>query len=113
MTGRHVALPSAARRIGRLGGMRTRTGTGPAESRSQRLASGVLVLGLLLGLVARALTAAPVLAASPDLVISQVYGGGGTSGATRFCTDAIELDHRGSVPAPLAGKSVHYGSATG
>ena len=53
-----------------------------------------------------------VQAVSPNIVISQVYGGGGNSGAT-FKNDFIELYNRGSVPASLNGWSVQYASATG
>jgi predicted extracellular nuclease len=55
---------------------------------------------------------APVFAISPNVVISQVYGGGGNSGAT-YTHDFIELFNRGSAPASLAGWSVQYTSATG
>jgi len=51
-------------------------------------------------------------AASPDVVISQVYGGGGNSGAT-YKNDFIELFNRGTSPVSLAGWSVQYASATG
>jgi uncharacterized protein len=53
-----------------------------------------------------------VLAASPDLVISQVYGGGGNSGAP-YTHDFVELFNRGSAPVSLAGMSIQYASATG
>jgi hypothetical protein len=52
------------------------------------------------------------LAVSPDVVISQVYGGGGNSGAP-FTHDFIELYNRGASPVSLAGWSVQYASATG
>jgi uncharacterized protein len=58
------------------------------------------------------LLAAPAAAASPDLVISQVYGGGGNSGAP-YTHDFVELFNRGPAPVSLAGKSVQYASATG
>ncbi len=48
---------------------------------------------------------------SPDLVISQVYGGGGNSGAT-FTHDFVELFNRGTSPVSLNGKSIQYASAT-
>lgn len=51
-------------------------------------------------------------AASPNIVISQVYGGGGNSGAA-FTHDFIELFNRGNVPVSLAGWSLQYTSATG
>ena len=51
-------------------------------------------------------------AASPDVVISQVYGGGGNAGAV-YKNDFIELFNRGSADVNLAGWSVQYGSATG
>ncbi|WP_207505429.1 lamin tail domain-containing protein [Telluribacter humicola] len=47
-----------------------------------------------------------------DVVISQVYGGGGNSGAT-YKNDFIELYNRGSVAVSLDGWSVQYASATG
>jgi uncharacterized protein len=56
--------------------------------------------------------AAPAAAASPDLVISQVYGGGGNTDATHT-HDFIELFNRGTAAVPLGGKSLQYASATG
>ena len=48
----------------------------------------------------------------PSIAISQVYGGGGNSGAT-FTHDFIELFNRSSSPVSLAGWSLQYASATG
>lgn len=50
--------------------------------------------------------------ASAQVVISQVYGGGGNAGAT-YTNDFIELFNRGSVAQDLTGWSVQYASATG
>lgn len=52
------------------------------------------------------------LPAFPQLVISQVYGGGGNSGAT-YNADYIELFNQGAVSASLSGLSIQYASATG
>ncbi|AFZ69081.1 putative extracellular nuclease [Deinococcus peraridilitoris DSM 19664] len=46
------------------------------------------------------------------VVISQVYGGGGNSGAT-LKNDFIELHNLGSTPVSLEGWSVQYASASG
>lgn len=54
---------------------------------------------------------APALAAS-DLVISQIYGGGGNSGAT-YTNDYIEVFNRGASPVDVSNYSVQYGSQTG
>lgn len=62
-------------------------------------------------IAASLLAATPVFAAS-DIVISQVYGGGGNTGAT-YKNDFIELFNRGSAPVSLNGWSVQYASATG
>ncbi len=51
-------------------------------------------------------------AVSPDIVISQVYGGGGNSGAT-YKNDFIELYNRGSIAVSITGWTVQYASATG
>ncbi len=61
-----------------------------------------------------ALSALPraTLAASNSVVISQVYGGGGNSGAT-LKNDFIELFNRGDVAVDLTGWTVQYASAAG
>jgi predicted extracellular nuclease len=51
-------------------------------------------------------------AASPDVVISQVYGGGGNSGAP-YGNDFVELYNRSSGTVSLSGWTVQYASATG
>jgi uncharacterized protein len=67
---------------------------------------------LLTTLAAALALAAPASAASPDIVISQVYGGGGNAGA-QFRNDFIELYNRGTEPVPVAGWSVQYAAAGG
>lgn len=74
-------------------------------------------VGGLAAVAALALPAVAVLpgtagAASPDVVISEVYGGGGNSGAT-YTHDFVELYNRGSTPVALDGWSVQYASAAG
>ncbi|HEX9000780.1 MAG TPA: lamin tail domain-containing protein [Blastocatellia bacterium] len=49
---------------------------------------------------------------SPDVVISQVYGGGGNSGAA-FQNDFIELFNRGTSAVSLTGWAIQYASSTG
>jgi endonuclease G len=53
-----------------------------------------------------------VTAVSSNLVISQVYGGGGNSGA-QLRNDFIEIFNRGAAPVSLAGMSVQYASSAG
>lgn len=55
---------------------------------------------------------AQVQATSANVVISQVYGGGGNTGAP-FKNDFVELYNRGTSPVSLSGWSVQYASATG
>lgn len=52
-----------------------------------------------------------VKALSPGVVISQVYGGGGNTGAT-YTHDFVELFNRGTSPVSLNGWSIQYASAT-
>jgi predicted extracellular nuclease len=61
---------------------------------------------------ASAVQSTPVQAASANIVISQVYGGGGNTGAT-YTHDFIELFNRGSAAVSVNGWSVQYASATG
>lgn len=49
---------------------------------------------------------------SSQVVISQVYGGGGNSGAT-YTNDFIEIFNKGNATVSLEGWSVQYASATG
>lgn len=79
---------------------------------SKRALTGATALAVCVApaLVAPAATAA-VNPASP-LVINEVYGGGGNSGAT-YTHDFIELVNRSSAPVDLSTWSVQYSSAAG
>jgi hypothetical protein len=68
-------------------------------------------------LLVTALTAAGLLAvtargASPDVVVSQVYAGGGNAGAP-FANDFVELFNRGSTAIDVSGWTIQYASAAG
>lgn len=74
-------------------------------------------LGLLtaLGLAAAPLTVLPATAdVSPtaQVVINEVYGGGGNAGST-FTNDFIELINKGTTDVDVSGWSVQYKSSTG
>ncbi|MBS1826954.1 MAG: lamin tail domain-containing protein [Acidobacteria bacterium] len=62
-----------------------------------------MVLFLFFALVAPAL---------PQVVISQIYGGGGNAGA-RYRNDFVEIFNRGETPVEIGNWSVQYASATG
>lgn len=55
---------------------------------------------------------APAGAVSLDIVISEVYGGGGNTGAP-YTNDFVELVNRGEAAASTSGWSVQYASSTG
>jgi hypothetical protein len=62
-------------------------------------------------LAAAAVTLVPLArAASPDAVISQVYAGGGNTGAT-YTNDFVELFNRGGAAVDLTGWTIQYASA--
>jgi hypothetical protein len=72
-----------------------------------------LLAGLLAAAAGLPLGLLPALSAEPPtVVISQVYGGGGNSGAP-YNAKFVELFNRGSAAASLAGWSIQYASATG
>ena len=84
-------------------------------SRKSIVASIVRVLAALttvLVLLRVTLPDLPLEALSNTIVISQVYGGGGNSGAT-YTSDLIELFNRGNTTVNVTGWSVQYASATG
>jgi predicted extracellular nuclease len=74
--------------------------------------SSLLSLFVGLAMVLSLLPFQPALAVSSNIVISQVYGGGGNSGAT-LKNDFIELYNLGSSPVNVTGWSVQYGSSGG
>ena len=76
----------------------------------RRFFSLVICLVLVLGLMP--LQGSSVQAASTNIVISQVYGGGGNSGAT-YKNDFIELYNLSASPVDVTGWSVQYGSSSG
>jgi hypothetical protein len=64
-------------------------------------------------LFAGALMVAPAArSASSDMVVSQVYGGGGNSGAT-YANDFVEVFNRGATAVDLSTWSIQYASASG
>jgi len=71
-------------------------------------------IGLPLSLVCAILllAAAGAQGASPDVVISQVYAGGGNAGAS-YTNDYVELLNRGSIAVDLSSWSVQYATASG
>jgi predicted extracellular nuclease len=80
---------------------------GSASRRAHVLSlAAMLALALLVSLPGSAR------AAGATVVVSQVYGGGGNSGAP-FANDFIELLNRGTTTASVAGWSLQYASATG
>jgi Lamin Tail Domain len=71
--------------------------------------SRVLLLAILAALLSVP-TAAP--ASVSDVVVSQIYGGGGNAGAT-FRNDYVELFNSGSGSVDLSGWTVQYATAAG
>jgi len=66
---------------------------------------------LAISCIACALLAAPFAhGATSNLVVSQVYAGGGNAGAT-YTNDFVELFNRSSAPVDLSGWTVQYASA--
>jgi hypothetical protein len=65
----------------------------------------VLLVGALLG-------APAARSASSDMVVSQVYAGGGNSGAS-FANDFVELFNRGATTIDIGSWSIQYASASG
>ncbi len=78
--------------------------------KSQRLVVGLIAVGL--GAAGALVAPAGALAVSADLVLSQVYGGGGNTGAP-YANDFIELYNRGTAPVSVSGWTVQYASAAG
>jgi predicted extracellular nuclease len=82
-----------------------------AVTRSRAFVFGLTLAVAVMGLPFQPSQAAAV---SPDIVISQLYGGGGaTTGSPSYRNDYVELFNRGSVSVNVSGWSIQYASATG
>jgi predicted extracellular nuclease len=77
----------------------------------KRLLNVFVVLALLLAALP-ASGVRPALAVSTTIVVSQVYGGGGNSGAP-YTHDFVELYNLGTTTVSLSGWSIQYTSAAG
>ena len=81
--------------------------------RTTRIAlAGTAAAALALGGLALLSSGAGAVDLSSQVVISEVYGGGGNTGA-QYTNDFIELYNNGSTPVSVAGWSVQYASSTG
>ena len=58
-------------------------------------------------------TGKPAASVSPNIVISQIYGGGGNVAGSQYTHDFVELFNRGDQPVSLNGWSTQYASASG
>jgi hypothetical protein len=83
-----------------------------ATIRKSSLTAATLAALGLVALLGVGGTAAPAAAVSNTIVISQVYGGGGNSGAT-YRNDFVELFNRGAVAVNVTGWSIQYAATTG
>src|SRR5881394_1329065 len=81
-------------------------------SRNRSLLLTLCVLAVLGGMFSVAASRKVNLPASTGIVISQIYGGGGNSGAT-LKNDFIELFNSGASPVDISTWSIQYASATG
>ena len=69
----------------------------------------MLLLAVLTALVLLPITAH---ASASGVVVSQIYGGGGNSGAT-FHNDYVEVFNAGSTPVDVSGWTIQYATAAG
>ncbi len=95
-----------------IGFMRLSYVVGRAKGDAMRTVVSVVTATLIATSAVALSSVTDVGAVSPDVVISQVYGGGGNAGAT-LTNDFIELYNRGTEPVPLDGWTVQYASAAG
>ncbi|HEY7201052.1 MAG TPA: lamin tail domain-containing protein, partial [Candidatus Dormibacteraeota bacterium] len=93
-----------------LHGSRGRSRRGGSTAGRRIGALGVAALAA--GITGPLASPTTVQAVSSGVVISQVYGGGGNSGAP-FQNDFVELFNLGASPVSLAGWSLQYASGTG
>ncbi|NOL41189.1 nuclease [Kribbella sandramycini] len=72
----------------------------------------MVITSTLIASGAAAIAAGPAGAASTSVVITEVYGGGGNSGAP-YTNDYVELTNNSAAPVDLTGWTIQYASAAG
>jgi 5'-nucleotidase len=82
------------------------------RARRSSLIGGAGAVALVAGLGVGLPTAAQAVSATAPVVINEVYGGGGNSGAT-LLHDFVELYNSSGAPVALAGWSIQYTSSAG
>ena len=93
-----------------IASVRAKVTSGPVPRIASRIVVAAMATVMALGLAG--LQPPPAAAVSPNVVISQVCGGGGNASAP-YRNDFIELYNRGAAAQSLNGWSVQYASATG
>ncbi|MEV5966431.1 lamin tail domain-containing protein [Kribbella sp. NPDC051952] len=83
-----------------------------ALNRSRRRLGALVITSSLAFTGAVAIVAQPANAASADVLITEVYGGGGNSGAP-YTNDFVELTNNSGAPVDVSGWSIQYASAAG
>lgn len=83
-----------------------------ARRRGGAASAGLLIAALSLGSIVIAPPAQAAVSTEADVLINEVYGGGGNSGAP-FNQDFVELVNTGETAVDLSGWSVQYASAAG
>lgn len=83
-----------------------------AQIRPRRRLGALVITSTLIASGAAVVSAVPAGAASTSVVITEVYGGGGNSGAP-YTNDFVELTNNSSAPVDLTGWTIQYASAAG
>ncbi len=102
LTGGHLAFT----RMGCDAAFTIVTGVSVSLTRRRAAATAAGTAALLVG-GALAVPGVAVAAPSPDVVVAEVYGGGGNTGAT-LTQDFVELGNAGAAAVDLSGFSVQY-----
>jgi uncharacterized protein len=90
--------------------LRLRPREGRMNKTTYKIFCAITIMIVLMGLSPRGIQ--PARAISDDIVISQLYGGGGNTGGV-YTNDFVELFNRGTTTVSLTGWSIQYTSATG
>src|SRR5450759_5475118 len=91
--------------------------SGPIQVRGgvalpRRAAAALAALATIAAALVGVAPAQAAVSPTSQVIVNEVYGGGGNSGAT-YTNDFVELYNTGTTPVDLSTSSVQYNSATG